>query len=84
MSKKAVRDSEFVSPAAERMRRCRQRKREGFRLHHVLLREFEINALIDSGLLEEKSRDDHIAVTEALHRFFDRTLGRMKRSIAIR
>lgn len=71
-----------VSAAAIRMRRYRDRKREGLRLIQVLLRESEINALIYHGLLDEQSRSDTIAVTEALHGFFDRTLGRMRRSIA--
>jgi hypothetical protein len=75
-------DSPNISAAAERMRRHRQRKREGLRLIHVLLRESEINALIYHGLLDERTRNDATAITQALHDFFDRTLGRRRRSSA--
>jgi hypothetical protein len=71
-----------ISAAAARMRRHRQRKREGLRLMQVLLRESEINALIVSGLLHEERRNDATDVAQALHEFFDRSLGRMRRSCA--
>jgi hypothetical protein len=71
-----------ISAAADRMRRHRQRKREGLRLIHVLLRDSEINALIYHGLLDERTRNDATAITQALHDFFDRTLGRTRRSSA--
>jgi hypothetical protein len=38
------------------MRRSRQRKREGLRSLQVLLRETEVDVLIESGLLQESSR----------------------------
>jgi hypothetical protein len=65
MSKPTAQSREFVSPAAERMRRHRERKRQRLRLLHVLLRESEIDALIVSGLLQQQSRNDQSAVTEA-------------------
>jgi hypothetical protein len=78
-----MRDGHDVrAPAAERMRRHRERKRQRLRLLHVLLRESEVDALIISGLLQEENRNDPATVTEALHQFFDRTLGRMRRSNA--
>ena len=63
-----------VSPAAERMRRHRQRKRDGLRSMRIELRETEIDALIDVGLLEQASRNDSNAVILALYKFFDQVL----------
>jgi hypothetical protein len=63
-----------VSPAAERMRRHRQRKRDGLRSMRIELRETEIDALIDVGLLEQASRNDSNAVILALYEFFDQVL----------
>jgi hypothetical protein len=51
-----------ISPAAERMRRSRQRRREGLRSLRVELRETEIDALIHKGLLKAESRDNAGAV----------------------
>jgi hypothetical protein len=66
-----------ISPAAVRMRRHRQRRREGLRSLTIELRETEIDALIRAGLLEEQSRNDSNAVTRALYRLFDRMFNRM-------
>jgi hypothetical protein len=66
-----------LSSSAARMRRSRQRKREGLRLVQVLLRETEIDLLIESGWLEERSRNNPHAVVDALHRLFDRVFSRM-------
>jgi hypothetical protein len=62
------------------MRRCRARRRNGLRLVHVLLRESEIDALIELGILEERIRNNRNALTEAVHRLFDRVFGRMTRN----
>jgi hypothetical protein len=69
-----------VSPAAERMRRHRARSREGLRLVKVLLRETEVDTLIESGWLEEGGRNDPNAVVDALHRLFDHIFSRMTRN----
>jgi hypothetical protein len=71
-----------VSRAAVRMRRCRARRREGLRLVQVLLRESEVDALIESGRLEERSRNNPNAVVDALHRLFDRVFDSMTRNAA--
>jgi hypothetical protein len=71
-----------VSAAAERMRRHRQRKRAGLRPVQVLSRETEVVALIESGWLEERSRNNPNAVVDALHRLFDRVFSRMRRDVA--
>jgi SOS response regulatory protein OraA/RecX len=65
-------NSPNISPAAERMRRHRQRRREGLRSLTIELREAEIDALIRSGFLEGRSRNDVNAVTQALYRLLDR------------
>jgi hypothetical protein len=62
------------SLAAERMRRHRQRRRDGFRCFMIELRETEIEALISKGLLKEETRNDVNATIEALYSFLDRAL----------
>ena len=64
-----------ISPAAERMRRHRQRRRDGLRCLRVELRETEIDALIRMRLLKPETRNDARAVTAALYSYFDRALG---------
>ena len=63
------------SAAAERMRRYRERRREGLRCLTVKVREGEIDALISRGLLRAEMRHDINAITEALYAHLDRTLG---------
>jgi hypothetical protein len=60
-----------ISPSAARMRRHRQRRRDGVRSLQIELRETEVDALIESGFLDERSRDDSNAVIRALYKFFD-------------
>jgi hypothetical protein len=69
-----------VSAAAVRMRRHRARQRRGLRLVQVQLRETEVDALIETGWLEESGRNDRNAVINALHRLFDRVFRRMTRN----
>jgi hypothetical protein len=80
MIKKASRLDESFSPAAARMRRSRARRRDGLGLVQVLLRDSEVNALIELGLLQERSRDNPNAVIDAVHTLFDRVFGRMTRN----
>jgi hypothetical protein len=63
------------SPAAQRMRRHRQRKRDGLRFMMIELRETEIDAFIRMGLLEPEMRNDRIAVSQALYAHLETTLG---------
>jgi hypothetical protein len=63
-----------ISAAAERMRRHRQRRRNGLRCLNVELRETEIDALIGLKLLTAERRNDPHAVREALYAHLDRTL----------
>jgi hypothetical protein len=57
--------------AAERMRRHRQRRRDGLRCLMIELRETEIDALIKVGLLPPENRHDYDSVQSALYAFLD-------------
>jgi hypothetical protein len=63
------------SAAAERMRRHRERRRNGMRCLTIELRETEIDALIREGLLKPETRNDPSAVSDALYAFLDDQLG---------
>ena len=68
-------DTELTkSPAAERMRRHRERRRDGLRCLTIELRETEIDALIRKELLKSGTRNDPSAIIDALYAFLDRTL----------
>ena len=60
--------------AAERMRRYRQRQRDGLRCLGIELRETEIDALIRKGLLKPETRNDTSAVIDALYAHLENTL----------
>ena len=68
-------DAAARSPAAERMRRSRQRRRDGMRCVRVELRETEIDALIRSNLLTADARNDLQAIRKALYAHLEDTLG---------
>ena len=65
------------SPAAERMRLHRRRRRLGLRCLMIELRETEIDTLIRKGLLKPETRNDTKAVRRALYAHLDHTLGSM-------
>jgi hypothetical protein len=62
------------TPAAERMRRHRERRREGMRCLWIELRDTEIDALVQSGLLKAETRNDQNAIADALYDHLERTL----------
>ena len=64
-----------TSGAAVRMRRHRQRRRDGLRCLNVELRETEIDALIQKGFLNNVMRNDPGTIMDALYAFLDSTLG---------
>jgi hypothetical protein len=64
-----------ISPAAARMRRHRQRRRDALRCLVIELRETEIDALIRMQLLKPEMRNKARAVTAALYAYLDRALG---------
>jgi hypothetical protein len=68
-------NSPNTSPAAVRMRRHRQRRREGLRSLTIEVRESEISALVRHGLLQPAARSRPGDIVKALYAFLDRTLG---------
>jgi hypothetical protein len=62
------------SSTAARMRRHRDRRRDGLRCLNIELRVTEIDALIKRGLLKSGTRNDAKSIIEALYAFFDETL----------
>jgi hypothetical protein len=63
------------SASEERMRRHRQRRRDGLRCLIIELREMEIDVLIRKGLLGPETRNDTSAIIDALYAHLDHTLG---------
>jgi hypothetical protein len=62
--------------SAARMRRCRARRRAGYRCFTVEIHRTEIEALVRHRLLEVEDRDDPDAVVTALYQFLERSMGR--------
>ena len=62
------------SPAAERMRLHRERKRNGLRCLMIELRETEIDTLIKKQLLKGEMRNDTSAIIDALYSFLEQEL----------
>jgi hypothetical protein len=60
--------------STDRVRRSRQRRRDGFRCFMVEIHHEEIDALVRQGHLPADSRNDGDAVVEAIYRFLDRSL----------
>ena len=60
--------------AAERMRRHRERQRNGLRCLTIELRDTEVDALIHKGLLKAEMRNDSFAIIEALYGHLNHTL----------
>ena len=65
------------SPAAERMRLHRERRRDGLRCLTIELRETEIDALIRKGMLKTDARNDRDAILNALYAHLEHTLDAM-------
>jgi hypothetical protein len=61
--------------SAQRMRRCRARRRAGFHCFTVELHRSEIDALVRRGLLSADEREDEGAVVDALGQHIEETLG---------
>ncbi len=61
------------SPAAERMRAYRKRRREGMRCVTLDLREREIDRLVEFGYLRQDDREDPNEVLLAMYPFLDRS-----------
>ena len=63
------------SPAAERMRRYRERQRDGLRCLTIELRVTEIDALARNGFLKTDARNDTYSIEMALYEFLEHALG---------
>jgi hypothetical protein len=61
--------------SAERMRRCRARRRAGYRCFTVELHRTEVDTLVRRGLLQADERDDEGAVVDAISQHIEQTLG---------
>jgi hypothetical protein len=72
MEVQIVSDTTQRSPAAERMRLHRERKKNGMRCVMIELREMEIDALIRKGFLKADARNDTQVIIDALYSHFDR------------
>ena len=68
------RDQPSRSLAAQRMRRHRERRRDGFRCYLVELRESEIDALVNMNLLQREMRNSYEHILDAFYRFLDNAL----------
>jgi hypothetical protein len=71
MIEKLTPATKSISAAAERMRRSRQRRRDGLRSLRIDLHATDVEALIDAGFLDERNRNDSSAVVCALYKFFE-------------
>jgi hypothetical protein len=66
-----------LSPAAERMRQFRERRRRGLRCVRISLHVTEIDGLIRKRYLEPNNRDDQNEIQMAIDAFINDTLGDM-------
>jgi hypothetical protein len=64
--------AEYRSPAAERMRVYRKRRRVGLRWLPIELSETDISKLVRSGHLKSETRNDAGAIIQALYDYLDR------------
>jgi hypothetical protein len=62
------------SPGAERMRRHRQRRRDGMRCLPLEIRDTEVDELIRRKMLKEETRNDKQAILYALYEFLEDSL----------
>ena len=63
------------STAAERMRRHRERRREGLRCVTLDVHDGEIDALARRGFLKSDARNDLRSIEMALYEFLEHALG---------
>lgn len=71
----AVKTEAAREAAAERMRRCRARRRAGFRCLVIEISNAEIGGLVRHGLLSADGREDLDAIQTAVYDFFEQTIG---------
>jgi hypothetical protein len=71
----AVKTEAGRKTAAGRMRRCRARRRAGYRCFMVEVHRTKIDTLVRRGFLLADERDDEGAVVDALSQCIEQTLG---------
>jgi hypothetical protein len=75
LAEAAVRTEAAKAGAAERMRRCRARRRAGYRCLTVEFHNSEIDALVHRGLLRVDDREDPDAIVSALYEYLEGSIG---------
>jgi hypothetical protein len=75
MDSESVKTEAAREAAAERMRRCRARRRAGFRCLVIEISNAEIGGLVRRGLLLAHDRNDLDAIQTAVYDFFEQTIG---------
>jgi hypothetical protein len=63
-----------TNAGAERMRRHRQRRRDGMRCLHLEIRDTEIDELIRRKFLKQEMRDDKQSLLNAIYAFLEESL----------
>lgn len=67
----AIQPERQSSPAAERMRLTRQRRRDGMRVIPLEVRDVEVEHLVRLGILHPAARHDRQAIARALETVLD-------------
>jgi hypothetical protein len=63
-----------INPSAKRMRRHRQRRRDGMRCLQLEVRDTEIDELIRRKLLKQEMRNDKQSLLDAFYEFLEESL----------
>jgi hypothetical protein len=64
----------ITTSSAERMRRHRQRRRDGMRCFQLEIRDTEIDELICRKLLKQEMRNDKQSIIDAIYEFLEDSL----------
>ena len=72
-----------ISAAALRMRRSRARRRIGLRTVRFSIRNSEIEALVERGLLVPEQREDRMEIARALGRLMDEVTRQQERATCL-
>jgi hypothetical protein len=70
-----IEGAKMLSPAATRMRRSRERRRDGLRCLRIEIRATDFDALVHRGFLKSDACNERNAIVEGLYRFLEQTLG---------
>jgi hypothetical protein len=73
-------DARIIASGAERMRRSRERRRQGRICFMTELEPWAIRGLVELGWLQDSQRNDHAAVVNAFRRFVGHALDMTRNS----